>query len=96
MRRQAGLGGISVRTALVRHHQRCRQRACGNQVRLEVGDLPLNTRKFAALLGESVDDGRSLTEDLHRDIRTTMGLMVNGYPNLFTTAAPLAPSAGWC
>jgi cation diffusion facilitator CzcD-associated flavoprotein CzcO len=40
--------------------------------------------------------GRSLTEDWHRDIRTTMGLMVHGYPNLFTTGAPLAPSAALC
>jgi acetone monooxygenase len=41
-------------------------------------------------------DGRSLKEDRARDIRTTMGLQVHGYPNLFTTAAPLAPSAALC
>lgn len=41
-------------------------------------------------------DGRSLKEDWGRDIRTTMGLQVHGYPNLFTTAAPLAPSAALC
>ncbi len=40
--------------------------------------------------------GRSLTEDWGRDIRTTMGLQVHGYPNLFTTAVPLAPSAALC
>ena len=40
--------------------------------------------------------GRSLTEDWGRDIRTTMGLQVNGYPNMFTTAVPLAPSAALC
>ena len=40
--------------------------------------------------------GRSLKEDWSRDIRTTMGLQVHGYPNLFTTAAPLAPSAALC
>ena len=40
--------------------------------------------------------GRSLKEDWGRDIRTTMGLQVHGYPNLFTTAAPLAPSAALC
>lgn len=34
--------------------------------------------------------GRSLREDWARDIRTTMGLQVHGYPNLFTTAVPLA------
>ncbi len=41
-------------------------------------------------------DGRSLKEDWSRDIRTTMGLQVHGYPNLFTTATPLAPSAALC
>ena len=40
--------------------------------------------------------GRSLAEDWGRDIRTTMGLQVHGYPNLFTTAVPLAPSAALC
>jgi acetone monooxygenase len=41
-------------------------------------------------------DGRSLKEDWGRDIRTTMGLQVHGYPNLFTTAVPLAPAAALC
>ena len=41
-------------------------------------------------------DGRSLKEDWGREIHTTMGLQVQGYPNLFTTAAPLAPSAALC
>jgi len=41
-------------------------------------------------------DGRSLTEEWSRDIRTTMGLQIHGYPNLFTTATPLAPSAALC
>lgn len=41
-------------------------------------------------------EGRSLTEDWGRDIRTTMGLMVHGYPNMLTTAVPLAPSAALC
>jgi acetone monooxygenase (methyl acetate-forming) len=41
-------------------------------------------------------DGRSLTDEWHHDIRTTMGLMVEGYPNLLTTAVPLAPSAALC
>ncbi|TCU77072.1 cyclohexanone monooxygenase/acetone monooxygenase [Bradyrhizobium sp. R2.2-H] len=40
--------------------------------------------------------GRSLREEWARDIRTTMGLQVHGYPNLFTTAVPLAPSAALC
>jgi acetone monooxygenase len=41
-------------------------------------------------------DGRLLKDDWGREIRTTMGLQVHGYPNLFTTAAPLAPSAALC
>lgn len=41
-------------------------------------------------------EGRSLKEDWFRDIRTTMGLQIHGYPNLFTTATPLAPSAALC
>ena len=41
-------------------------------------------------------EGRSLKEEWSRDIRTMMGLQVHGYPNLFTTAAPLAPSAALC
>ncbi|YAL82267.1 flavin-containing monooxygenase [Dermacoccaceae bacterium W4C1] len=41
-------------------------------------------------------DNRSLTEEWRKDIRTTMGLAVHGYPNLLITAAPLAPSAALC
>ncbi len=41
-------------------------------------------------------DGRSLKEEWGRDIRTMMGLQVHGYPNMFTTAVPLAPSAALC
>jgi cyclohexanone monooxygenase/acetone monooxygenase len=41
-------------------------------------------------------DGRSLTDEWGRDIRTTMGLAKHGYPNLLTTAVPLAPSAALC
>ncbi len=40
--------------------------------------------------------GRSLTDDWGREIRTTMGLQVHGYPNMFTTAVPLAPAAALC
>ncbi|WP_022974797.1 flavin-containing monooxygenase [Nevskia ramosa] len=40
--------------------------------------------------------GRSLKEDWGRDIRTAMGVGVHGYPNLFTTGVPLAPSAALC
>ena len=40
--------------------------------------------------------GRSLKDQWAKEIRTAMGLQVHGYPNLFTTGAPLAPSAALC
>ncbi|MAS40150.1 MAG: cyclohexanone monooxygenase [Porticoccaceae bacterium] len=40
--------------------------------------------------------GRSLTELWNRDIRSTLGLQVHGFPNLFTVAGPLAPSTAFC
>ncbi|GAB5470470.1 MAG: NAD(P)/FAD-dependent oxidoreductase [Rhodospirillales bacterium] len=40
--------------------------------------------------------GRSLKEEWGKDIRTTLGLQVHGYPNLFITASPLSPSAAFC
>ncbi len=40
--------------------------------------------------------GRSLKAQWQDEIRTAMGLQVHGYPNLFTTGAPLAPSAALC
>ena len=40
--------------------------------------------------------GRSIRDDWGTEIRTTMGLQIHGYPNLFTTAVPLAPSAALC
>ena len=41
-------------------------------------------------------DGRSLAQEWSQDIRTTYGLAKEGYPNLFMTGAPLAPSAALC
>jgi len=41
-------------------------------------------------------DGISLTELWSRDIRSTLGLQVHGFPNLFTVAGPLAPSTAFC
>jgi cyclohexanone monooxygenase/acetone monooxygenase len=40
--------------------------------------------------------GRSLARDWGRDIRSTMGLAIHGYPNLLTTSVPLAPGAALC
>jgi len=41
-------------------------------------------------------DGRLLRDEWKQDLRTAMGLQVHGYPNLFTTGAPLSPSAALC
>ena len=41
-------------------------------------------------------DGESLKRQWSQEIRTAMGLQVHGFPNLFTTGAPLAPSAALC
>jgi acetone monooxygenase len=40
--------------------------------------------------------GRTLTDDWNHDITSTLGLLIHGYPNLFTTGAPLAPAAALC
>ena len=40
--------------------------------------------------------GRLLREEWSKDISTTLGLAKHGYPNLFMTGAPLAPSAALC
>ncbi len=41
-------------------------------------------------------DGLSLGDEWRKDIRTTLGLQVHGFPNLFTVGAPLAPSTAFC
>ncbi len=40
--------------------------------------------------------GRSLKEEWGKEIRTSMGMQIHGYPNMFMAAAPLAPSAALC
>jgi acetone monooxygenase len=40
--------------------------------------------------------GRSLKEEWSKEIRTSMGMQIYGYPNLFSTASPLAPTAALC
>jgi acetone monooxygenase len=40
--------------------------------------------------------GRSLKQEWKKEIRTAMGMQIHGYPNLFSTASPLAPSAALC
>jgi len=41
-------------------------------------------------------DGRSLKREWSQEIRTAMGMQIHGYPNLFSTASPLAPTAALC
>lgn len=41
-------------------------------------------------------NGRSLKQEWDKEIRTAMGMQIHGYPNLFSTASPLAPSAALC
>lgn len=41
-------------------------------------------------------DGQTLKDYWDKDLRTTLGLQVHGFPNFFTTGAPLAPSAAFC
>jgi acetone monooxygenase len=41
-------------------------------------------------------DGLSLKDEWQKEISTAMGLQKHGFPNLFMTAAPLAPSAAFC
>ncbi|WP_430419677.1 flavin-containing monooxygenase [Methylibium petroleiphilum] len=40
--------------------------------------------------------GRSLKQEWSKEIRTAMGMQIHGYPNLFSTASPLAPTAALC
>ena len=40
--------------------------------------------------------GISLKEEWARDLRTTMGLQIHGFPNLFTIGAPFAPTTAFC
>ena len=41
-------------------------------------------------------DGIKLRDEWNKDIRTTLGMQKFGFPNLFMTGAPLAPSAALC
>ena len=41
-------------------------------------------------------NGRSLAEQWNREISTTYGMAIHGYPNLLATGIPLAPAAALC
>jgi acetone monooxygenase len=49
-----------------------------------------------AQMGVHGREGRSLRDLWSKDIRSTLGLQVHGFPNLFTVAGPLAPSTAFC
>lgn len=53
------------------------------------------TGAFAAIDIHGRDD-RTLKAKWDEEIRTTLGLQVEGFPNLFTIGAPLAPSTALC
>lgn len=75
-------------------------------IRTSVGDHELDVVIFAtgfdagtgALSRMNIHgrDGRSLTEQWRQDIRSTLGLQVNGYSNLFTIVGSLAPAIVLC
>ncbi|MFI0396934.1 flavin-containing monooxygenase [Paracoccus jiaweipingae] len=41
-------------------------------------------------------DGMTLRDEWNKETRTSLGMQVHGFPNLFMTGAPLAPSAALC
>lgn len=41
-------------------------------------------------------DGMTLRDEWNKETRTTLGMQMHGFPNLFMTGAPLAPSAALC
>ncbi|HKY93485.1 MAG TPA: NAD(P)/FAD-dependent oxidoreductase [Nevskiaceae bacterium] len=75
-------------------------------IRTSAGEIPLDViilaTGFDAGTGglTAIDirgrDGVSLRDQWKREVRTTMGLQIHGYPNLFTTSAPYAPAAAFC
>jgi len=75
-------------------------------IRTSAGEIPLDViilaTGFDAGTGglTAIDirgrDDRSLRAEWQKEVRTTMGLQIHGYPNLFTTSAPYAPAAAFC
>jgi len=75
-------------------------------IETSVGAIELDMLIFAtgfdagtgALTGVDIRgrSGESLKELWSRGLRTTLGLQVHGYPNLFMTMAPMSPAAAFC
>ncbi len=75
-------------------------------IRTSVGEYDLDVLIFATGFDAATGaltridirgrDNISLKEEWERDLRSTMGLQVHGFPNMFMTMAPLAPAAAFC
>jgi acetone monooxygenase (methyl acetate-forming) len=82
------------------------ERITPSGIRTRDADYPLDTiilaTGFDAATGaiRAIDirgrQGVALRELWDRDITTAMGLQKHGFPNFFTSAAPLAPAAAFC
>ena len=75
-------------------------------IRTSAGEIPLDVIVLATGFDAGTGgltamdirgrNGVSLREQWKQEVRTTMGLQIHGYPNLFTTSAPYAPAAAFC
>lgn len=82
------------------------ERITAEGVRTKAGEYPLDMLIFATGFDAGTGalnridvrgrNGTLLRDVWERNVRTAMGLQVHGFPNLFTTMAPLAPAAAFC
>ena len=81
--------------AITEHGVRTSQRDIALDVLILATGFDTGTGALSAIDIRGRDDV-SLRDSWKKGIRTTMGLSVHGYPNLFTTMAPFAPAAAFC
>ncbi len=91
---------------LVDLHETPIERITARGVQTSAGEIELDMLIFAtgfdagtgALTGVDIRgrSGESLKELWSRGLRTTLGMQVHGYPNLFMTMAPMSPAAAFC
>jgi len=82
------------------------ERITANGVQTSAGLIELDMLIFAtgfdagtgALTGVDIRGrtGQSLKELWSKGLRSTLGMQVHGYPNLFMTMAPMSPAAAFC
>ena len=82
------------------------QKITAHGVQTAEGEIPVDTLIFATGFDAGTGamnridirgrTGERLRDLWERNVRTTMGLQVHGFPNLFTTMAPLAPASAFC